>query len=65
MKPALAYIDSNVSFYVKIMNTRYGESCNCVHVATIRKLGVSKIITADGDFDKVSWIRRIDPKLYG
>ncbi|MEA1904371.1 MAG: type II toxin-antitoxin system VapC family toxin [Candidatus Hadarchaeota archaeon] len=138
MKPALAYIDSNILFYAKIMDTQYGEPCrriiediaraeldatastlvvlelanalrkygleedvkdevdavyslgmkmspvddvvvrrassiyqkfrispyDCVHVATMRKLDVSEIITADRDFDKVSGIRRIDPKLY-
>ena len=37
---------------------------DCVHVATMRKLGVDKILSADKDFDKISGIQRIDPKSY-
>jgi hypothetical protein len=37
---------------------------DCAHVATMRKLGVTEILSADKDFDKVSGILRIDPKSY-
>lgn len=37
---------------------------DCVHVATMRRLGVTEILSADRDFDKISGIRRIDPKSY-
>ena len=37
---------------------------DCVHVATMRKLGVTEILSADRDFDKISGIRRVDPKSY-
>lgn len=49
------------NIYQKVRISPY----DCVHIATMRKLGVFEIITADRDFDKVSEIRRIDPKLYG
>jgi hypothetical protein len=132
------YIDSNVFFYAKILDARYGEACaeiveniakaeleatastlvvletanalvrygltnavkdeidaicslgmtlspvddiiirwagdifresgispsDCVHVATMKKFGVTEILSADKDFDKISGIRRIDPKSY-
>jgi len=132
------YIDSNIFFYAKILDTQYGESCtkiieditkaelkavastlvvlevanalrkygltdavkdeidaicslgmmlgpvddviirwageiynkvrispyDCVHAATMRKLGITEILSADKDFDKISEIRRIDPKNY-
>ena len=37
---------------------------DCVHVATMRKLGITEILSADKDFDKISGIRRVDPKVY-
>lgn len=37
---------------------------DCAHVATMRKLGVAEILSADKDFDKISGIRRIDPMSY-
>lgn len=37
---------------------------DCVHAATMRKLGVTEILSADKDFDKIPAIRRIDPKNY-
>ena len=132
------YIDSNVFFYARILDTQYGEACakiietiakaelkavastlvvlevanslkkyrladavkdeidaicslgmmlsavddivirwagdiyqkvgispyDCVHAATMRKLGVTEILSADKDFDKIPAIRRIDPKNY-
>lgn len=132
------YIDSNVFFYAKILDTKYGEACaeiietiasgelkavastlvvlevanalkkygladavkdeidaicslgmllspvddvvirwagdihqkvgispyDCVHAATMRKLGASEILSADKDFDKIPAIRRIDPKNF-
>ncbi len=133
-----AYIDSNVFFYARIMDAKYGEACariieaiakgelkgvasvlvvlevanalkkyglteavkdeidaicslgmalvpvddviirrvggiyqeawispyDCVHAATMRKLNVDEIVSADRDFDKIPGIRRIDPGLY-
>lgn len=37
---------------------------DCVHVALMKKAGVSEIISADKDFDKITWIRRLDPKIF-
>jgi predicted nucleic acid-binding protein len=37
---------------------------NCAHVATMKKAGVSKILSADKDFDKISEIQRIDPNSF-
>lgn len=35
---------------------------DCVHAAVMKKAGVTQIISADKDFDKIIWLRRIDPK---
>ncbi|MEM2947848.1 MAG: type II toxin-antitoxin system VapC family toxin [Candidatus Bathyarchaeia archaeon] len=35
---------------------------DCVHVAVMKKAGIEEIISADKDFDKINWIRRLDPK---
>lgn len=37
---------------------------DCVHVAIMRKVGIAEIISADKDFDKISWIKRLDPKNF-
>jgi hypothetical protein len=36
---------------------------DCVHAAIMKKAGIADIISADKDFDKISWIKRLDPKL--
>jgi len=36
---------------------------DCVHAAVMRKAGIVDIISADKDFDKIAWIKRLDPKL--
>ncbi|MEM2368036.1 MAG: type II toxin-antitoxin system VapC family toxin [Candidatus Bathyarchaeia archaeon] len=36
---------------------------DCVHVAVMKKAGIEEIISADKDFDKINWIRRLDPKI--
>jgi predicted nucleic acid-binding protein len=37
---------------------------DCVHIATMQKLGITEILSADKDFDKIFGIRRIDLKSY-
>lgn len=37
---------------------------DCVHVAIMRKAGIIDILSADKDFDKITWIRRLDPKNF-
>jgi len=36
---------------------------DCTHAAIMKKAGTSSIISADKDFEKVTWIKRIDPKV--
>ncbi|MBE0513133.1 type II toxin-antitoxin system VapC family toxin [Candidatus Bathyarchaeota archaeon] len=36
---------------------------DCVHAAVMRKARIVDIISADKDFDKIAWIKRLDPKL--
>jgi len=36
---------------------------DCVHAAVMKKAGIEEIISADKDFDKINWIRRLDPKI--
>jgi predicted nucleic acid-binding protein len=33
-------------------------------VAVMRRAGIEEIISADKDFDKIAWIRRLDPKTF-
>ena len=37
---------------------------DCVHVAIMKKAGIVHMLSADKDFDKIAWIRRLDPKLF-
>ena len=37
---------------------------DCMHLASMETFGVHEIISADEDFDKVSFITRIDPLKY-
>jgi len=34
---------------------------DCAHAATMKNLKIKHIISADTDFDKIKWIKRIDP----
>lgn len=36
---------------------------DCAHAAVMKKVGIINIISADKDFDKIHWIKRLDPKL--
>ena len=44
----------------------YGEvgisPSDCLHAALMRKNGVREIISADKDFDKITWLKRMDPR---
>ncbi len=35
---------------------------DCTHVAIMKKAKTNKIISADKEFDKIPWIKRLDPK---
>ncbi|MBS7618861.1 type II toxin-antitoxin system VapC family toxin [Candidatus Bathyarchaeota archaeon] len=35
---------------------------DCVHVAVMKKSNIKEIVSADSDFDKITWIQRLDPK---
>jgi len=35
---------------------------DCTHAAIMKKAETDKIITADKDFEKITWIKRIDPR---
>jgi predicted nucleic acid-binding protein len=37
---------------------------DCVHVAIMKKASIAEIISADKDFDKITWIKRLDPKNF-
>jgi len=36
---------------------------DCAHAAVMKRVGIINIISADKDFDKIHWIKRLDPKL--
>ena len=35
---------------------------DCAHAAIMRRNGLSTIISADKEFDRVKWLKRVDPK---
>ena len=35
---------------------------DCAHAILMRRYGITEVISADKDFDKFEWVRRIDPK---
>jgi len=37
---------------------------DCTHAAIMKKAETEKIISADRDFEKITWIKRIDPKNF-
>ena len=37
---------------------------DCVHASLMKRVGAVNIISADKDFDKVKWMKRLDPKKY-
>jgi len=37
---------------------------DCTHAAIMKKAETGKIISADRDFEKIIWIKRIDPKNF-
>ena len=37
---------------------------DCVHIAIMKRASIREIISADKDFDKITWIRRLDPKNF-
>jgi len=37
---------------------------DCIHAAVMKRAGTHSIISADKDFDKINWIKRLDPKSY-
>ena len=36
---------------------------DCLHAAVMKKYGLSEIISADKEFEKIPWIKRLDPRL--
>ena len=37
---------------------------DCAHAVVMRKFGLREIISADMDFDKFHWLKRIDPRSF-
>ena len=35
---------------------------DCVHATVMKKNGLSEIISADKEFKKIRWIKRLDPR---
>ncbi len=38
---------------------------DCLHVAVMKRNGLSEIVFADKEFEKIPWIKRLDPKSMG
>jgi len=36
---------------------------DCLHAAVMKKYGLSEIVSADKEFEKIPWIKRLDPRL--
>jgi predicted nucleic acid-binding protein len=37
---------------------------DCAHAAIMRRNGVKEIISADKEFDKINWLKRLDPRSF-
>lgn len=37
---------------------------DCAHAVIMKKHGIRDIISADADFDKFQWVRRVDPRSF-
>jgi len=38
---------------------------DCAHAAIMRRNGLKEIISADKEFDKIKWLKRLDPRSVG
>jgi len=36
---------------------------DCLHAAVMKKNGLSEIISADKEFEKIPWLKRLDPRV--
>ena len=66
------FIDANIFLYETFDHWRYGEPCrnfleevnkkygllsnDAIHVATMKRQGITNIATNDPDFERVEWI---------
>jgi predicted nucleic acid-binding protein len=37
---------------------------DCAHAVVMKRHGIREIVSADRDFDKFEWVRRIDPRAF-
>ncbi len=37
---------------------------NCVHAAVMKRNGLDQIVTADKEFERIEWIKRLDPRNF-
>ncbi len=35
---------------------------DCLHAAVMRRYGLKEIVSADKDFDRIKWLKRLDPR---
>jgi len=52
----------DVRYAIEIFDRFNISPYDCTHAAIMKKAETDKIITADKDFEKIMWIKRIDPK---
>ena len=62
--PILQVDPLDVRNAMEIFNEFKISPYDCTHAAVMRKAGTNKIISADREFEKITWIKRIDPKSY-
>jgi predicted nucleic acid-binding protein len=36
---------------------------DCLHAAIMRRYGIKEVLSADKDFEKLPWLKRLDPRL--
>ncbi len=61
----ITWFDLNLLIIKKASEYDYNISAvDYVHIATIEINGIKEIITADEEFDKINFIKRIDPLEY-
>jgi len=62
--PILQVDPLDVRNAMEIFNEFKISPYDCTHAAIMKKAETEKIISADRDFEKITWIKRIDPKNF-
>jgi len=49
----------------EIYGTARVSPCGCLNASVMKMNGLSKITSADKEFEKIPWLKRLDPRVMG